>query len=65
MSYETPPHLSGRPHRQQIDISAGTAFKAGFFAYFGFMCAALIVGVVVGGVMLLLGASLFAGFSSF
>ncbi|TQL79324.1 hypothetical protein FB566_4925 [Stackebrandtia endophytica] len=47
-------------HRQQIDISAGTAFKAGFFAYFGMMCAALIVGIIVGVVMLVLGFGLFA-----
>jgi hypothetical protein len=58
MSYETPPHMSVPYNaRQRIDISAGTAFKAGFFAYFGMMCAALIVGVIVFGIMLLIGAS--------
>lgn len=49
--------------RQQIDISPGTAFKAGFFAYFGMMCGALIVGIIVTIIMLILGASLFASFS--
>lgn len=49
--------------RQQIDISAGTAFKVGFFAYFGMMCGALIVGVIVAIVMAILGASLFASLS--
>jgi|GEM_PF-6655965 len=51
-------------HRQQIEISAGTAFKAGFFAYFGMMVAALIVGIIVGGVMLILGFSFFAAATS-
>ncbi|MFD0558969.1 hypothetical protein ACFQ3B_18205 [Stackebrandtia endophytica] len=61
MSYQTPPQQGfGMNHRQQIDISAGTAFKAGFFAYFGMMCAALIVGIIVGVVMLVLGFGLFA-----
>ncbi len=50
--------------RLKVDISAGTAFKFGFFAYFGMMCGALIVGIIVALIMALLGAGLWASFAS-
>ncbi|MFN2464936.1 MAG: hypothetical protein ABR598_01570 [Candidatus Dormibacteria bacterium] len=40
---------------QQITISAGTAFKAGFFAFWGFLVAALVpwlLVLVLGGALL-------------
>jgi len=43
---------------RQIGISAGTAFKAGFFGFFGAFAASLIVAVVLGCVFAVLGAGL-------
>lgn len=41
MGYELP------PHRQEIHVSAGTAFKIGFFGFFGAFFASLIVSVIL------------------
>jgi hypothetical protein len=41
MGYELP------QHRQEITVSAGTAFKAGFFGFFGMFLASLIVSVIM------------------
>jgi hypothetical protein len=56
-AYEPAQHRA-TPSPQRVTISAGTAFKAGFFGFFGWFVAALIVGTVVSCVAVLLGAVL-------
>lgn len=41
MGYELP------PHQREIHISAGTAFKIGFFGFFGAFFASLIISVIL------------------
>lgn len=41
MGYELP------PHRQEVHVTAGTAFKIGFFGFFGAFFASLIVSVIM------------------
>lgn len=48
MAYQPP------QHRQEITVSAGTAFKLGFFGFFGVFLASLIVSVAMFFVVLLL-----------
>jgi hypothetical protein len=55
--YEPTQHRA-TPSPQRVTISAGTAFKAGFFGFFGWFVAALIVGTIVSCVAVLLGAVL-------
>jgi len=46
---------------QQVTVSAGTAFKIGFFGFFGVLCAYLVIVVVALIPFLLLGgAALFS-----
>ncbi|MGH8792701.1 MAG: hypothetical protein ACRDXX_08655 [Stackebrandtia sp.] len=49
-------------HRQEVTISGGTAFKAGFFGFFGVLVAYLVVALIAGAVVLVLalaGANIF------
>lgn len=43
---------------RQIGISAGTAFKAGFFGFFGAFVASLIISVIAACVIAVIGATI-------
>jgi len=55
MSYEQ--YGGGYAGRQEVTVSAGTAFKIGFFGAFGFMVAGILLSVIFFLVGLLLAAA--------
>jgi hypothetical protein len=56
MSYDLP------PQRQEIYVSAGTAFKIGFFGFFGAFVGSLIIGIIMFVITLAVSAAIGAAF---
>lgn len=53
--YQSQPSGQAWPSVQRVTISAGTAFKAGFFAFFGSLLAYLVIAAVVIAIVAALG----------
>jgi hypothetical protein len=51
-----PPNTYSSSPSSQVKISAGTAFKAGFFGFFGAAFASFLVSIVVGLALVIIAA---------